>query len=66
MPISYAKFPMSQLFEYIYRWCFAKRKETNTEEESEEETGTLLDQPPVENDWNLDSVLSLFDKGAPK
>ena len=53
---------MSQLFEYIYRWCFAKK-----EEESEEETGTLLDQSlPVENDWNLASVVSLFYEDAPK
>ena len=50
---------MSQLFEYIYRLYFAKRKETNKEEENEEET--LLDQsPPVENDWTFASVLSMF------
>ena len=46
------------IIEYIYRLYFAKRKETNKEENEEE---TLLDQsPPVENDWTFASVLSLF------
>ena len=52
-------FPMSQLFKYIYRWCFAKK-----EEESEEETGTLLDH--AVDDWNFASVVSLFYEDAPK
>ena len=58
---------MSQLFEYIYRLYFAKRKETNKEEENEEESETLLDQsPPVESNWTFASVLSLFYDDAPK
>ena len=61
---------MSQLFEvqYIYRYCWAKRKKTNeVEEEHKEETWSLLDQVSGEYDWmSLVSAFSWFEDGTPE